>query len=98
MMLNSKTLCPTVQLEPIALQAVRGGGKGTQCPGIQLGHPVPVGYKYRDLALQVGRVLKIRTIKYGLESRGIQVREGLHWRGPAATVNYRSLLLSERVP
>jgi hypothetical protein len=35
-----------------------------------LGYPVPGGYKYGDLALQVGGVSRIETIKYGLESRG----------------------------
>jgi hypothetical protein len=43
---------------------------GTQCPGVYLGHPVPGGYKYRDLALQVAGVSRIWTIKYSLESRG----------------------------
>jgi hypothetical protein len=61
-----------------------------------LGHPVPGGYKYGDLALQVGGVSRIGTIKYGLESRGTQTRAGLLWRGPAATVNYRPGLSSER--
>jgi hypothetical protein len=67
-----------------------------QCPGVYLGHPVPGGYKYRGLAFQVGGVSRIGTIKYGLESRGTQTRAGLHWRGPAATVNYRPVLSSER--
>jgi hypothetical protein len=35
-----------------------------------LGHPVPGGYKYWDLALQVGGVSRIGTIKYGFESSG----------------------------
>jgi hypothetical protein len=35
-----------------------------------MGHPVPGGYKYGDLALQVGEFSRIGTIKYGLESRG----------------------------
>jgi hypothetical protein len=35
-----------------------------------LGHPVPGGYKYGDLGLQVEGVSKIGAIKYGLESRG----------------------------
>jgi hypothetical protein len=30
----------------------------------------PGGYKYGDLAFQVGGVSRIVTIKYGLESRG----------------------------
>jgi hypothetical protein len=41
----------------------------TQCPRVYLGHPVPGGYKYRDLALQVGGVSD-ETVKYGLEYRG----------------------------
>jgi hypothetical protein len=48
----------------------RGELTGTQCPGVYLGHPVPGGYKYGDLALQVGGVSRIGPIKYGLESRG----------------------------
>jgi hypothetical protein len=35
-----------------------------------VGHPVPGGYKYGDLAFLVGGVSKIGTLKYGLESRG----------------------------
>jgi hypothetical protein len=52
------------------MRVVRGDGKGTQCLGVYLGHPVPGGYKYEDLVLQVGGVSKIGTIKYGFESRG----------------------------
>jgi hypothetical protein len=44
-----------------------------------------------DLALQVGGVSRIGTIKHGLESRGTALA-----RGPAATVNYRAVLSSER--
>jgi hypothetical protein len=65
-------------------------------PGVYLSHPVPGGYKYGDLALQIGGVSKIGTIKYGLESRGTQTRAGLRWRGPAATVNYRPVFSPER--
>jgi hypothetical protein len=36
------------------------------------------------------------TLKYGLESRGTQTREGLRWRGSPAIVNYRPVLSSER--
>jgi hypothetical protein len=54
---------------PHMLRVVRGDGKGTQCPGVYLGHPVPGGYKYGDLALQVGGVSRIGTIKYGLVPR-----------------------------
>jgi hypothetical protein len=80
----------------VALRVVRGDGKGTQCLGVYLGHPVPGGYKYGELALQVRGVSRIGTIKYGLESSGTQTRAGLRWRGPAATVNYRPVLSSER--
>jgi hypothetical protein len=73
---------------------VRGDEKGNLVPP---GHPVPWGYKYGKLALQVWGVSKIGTIKYGIECRRTQTRKG-RWRGPAATVNYRSVLSSERAP
>jgi hypothetical protein len=44
----------------VALRVVGGDEKGTQCLGIQPGHPVPGGYKYGDLALQVGGVSNLR--------------------------------------
>jgi hypothetical protein len=31
---------------------VEGDEKGTRCLGVQLGHPLTGGYKYRDLAQQ----------------------------------------------
>jgi hypothetical protein len=34
---------------------------------------VPGGYKYGDLALLVGGVSRIGTIKYGFESRGLRL-------------------------
>jgi hypothetical protein len=43
-----------------ALRVVGGDEKGTMCLGIKLGHPVPGGYKYGDLVLQVGGVLNMR--------------------------------------
>jgi hypothetical protein len=46
--------------------------QSTQCPGVQLGHSVPGGNKYRNLALQVGGVSD-ETVKYGRESRGTQI-------------------------
>jgi hypothetical protein len=52
----------------LALRVVGDDRKGTQCLGAKLGYPVPGRYKYRDLALQVGRVSNLR--KYGHESRG----------------------------
>jgi hypothetical protein len=42
----------------VALRVVRGDKMGTQCLGVLMGHPVPGGYKYGDLALQVGGVSK----------------------------------------
>jgi hypothetical protein len=38
------------------------------------------------------------TVKYGRESYGTQTRERLRWRGPAAIVNDRRVLSSERAP
>jgi hypothetical protein len=38
----------------VALRVVEGDEKGTQFLGVQLGHPLPGGNKYGDLALQVG--------------------------------------------
>jgi hypothetical protein len=64
--------------------------KGNPVPGVYLGHPVPGGYKYRNLAFQAGGISRIGTIKWET-----QTRAGLHWRGPAATVNYRPVLSSE---
>jgi hypothetical protein len=58
------------KLTSTSTSVVRGDGKGTQCPGVYLSYPVPGGYKYGDLALQVGGVSRIGTIKYDLESRG----------------------------
>jgi hypothetical protein len=40
--------------------------KGNSVPGPLLDHPVPGGYKYGDLDLQVGRVSN-ETVKYGYE-------------------------------
>jgi hypothetical protein len=58
-----------------------------------------VGYKYGDLALQVGEVSN-ETVKYGRELCGILTQERLLWQVPEATVqvNYRPMLSSERVP
>jgi hypothetical protein len=38
----------------VTLRVVKGEEKGTQCLGIWLGHPVPGGYKYGDLASRLG--------------------------------------------
>jgi hypothetical protein len=65
---------------------------------VYLGYPVPGGNKYMNLALQVGGVPKIETIKYARESRGSQICETLSWRCPAKTANYKPDFSSERVP
>jgi hypothetical protein len=44
----------------VALRVVGGNEKRTQCLGVSLGHLVPGGYKYGDLALQVGVVSNLR--------------------------------------
>jgi hypothetical protein len=58
----------------VILQVVGEDEKGTQCLGVKLDHPVPGGYKYGDLALQVGS-LAFETVKYGREYRGTQTQE-----------------------
>jgi hypothetical protein len=80
----------------VALRVVRGDGKETQ------------GRRYIWATLflwdintgtwpsRFGESQELGTIKQGLESRETQTREGLRWRGPAATVNYRPVLSSER--
>jgi hypothetical protein len=42
--------------------------------------------------------VKIDSVRYGYEPRGIRTRERLRWRGPAAIVNYTPVLSSESVP
>jgi hypothetical protein len=42
----------------------------TQCPEERLGHPVTGGYKYGDLALQVGGVSN-DTVRRGVSSEGL---------------------------
>jgi hypothetical protein len=44
----------------VALRVVGGDEKGAQSLGLKLVHPVPGGYKYGDLALQVGGVSNLR--------------------------------------
>jgi hypothetical protein len=44
----------------VSLRVIRDEEKGTQCLGVQLGHPVPGGYKYADLILQLGEVSSLR--------------------------------------
>jgi hypothetical protein len=42
--------------------------------------------------------LESETVKYDLESHGNRTREWLRWRGPAAIVNDRPVLSSEKEP
>jgi hypothetical protein len=57
----------------------------TQCLRVYLGHPVHGGYKYGDLALQVGGVSD-ETVKYAREFCGTSTQERLLWQGPEAIV------------
>jgi hypothetical protein len=41
--------------------------------------------------------LESETIKYGRDSHGTRTREWMRWRGPAAILNDRPILSSERV-
>jgi hypothetical protein len=58
-----------------------------------------VGYKYGDLAFQIGKVSD-ETVKYDHELCGTRTLERLLWQGPETIVqvNYRSILSSERAP
>jgi hypothetical protein len=55
----------------VALRFVGGDGKGTQCLGVKLGHPVSGGNKYRDLALQVGGVSSLREQNMVISPAGL---------------------------
>jgi hypothetical protein len=63
-----------------------------------MGHPVPGGYKYGNLALQV-RGVSNETVKYGFGFCGTWTRARLLWQGPEAIVrvNYGPILSSERM-
>jgi hypothetical protein len=61
-----------------------------------------MGSNTSTVALQVigrdkKRSLKYETVKYGRKSHGTQAQKWLHWWGPAAIVNDRSVLSSERM-
>jgi hypothetical protein len=60
------------------------------------------GVEYLPVALRVvggdeKGSLESETVRYGSESHGSRTRERLRWRQPAATVNDRPVLSSERV-
>jgi hypothetical protein len=60
-----------------------------------------VEYLHRDPASRRRRrkgSLKSDTVKYGRKSQGARTREWLRWLGPAAIVNDRPVLSSERAP
>jgi hypothetical protein len=59
----------------VTLGVVRDDVKGTQCPGVWLGHPVPGGDKYGNFALQVGGVSD-ETVKYVF---GFWVTRTIEW-------------------
>jgi hypothetical protein len=50
-----------------------------------MGHPIPGGYKYGDLTLQVKGVSN-ETVEYGREFCGTSTQERLLWQGPEAIV------------
>jgi hypothetical protein len=54
----------------VALRIVRGDEKGIQCLGYNQATVFLGGYKYEDLALQVGGSLESGRIKCGYEPRG----------------------------
>jgi hypothetical protein len=58
----------------VALRVV-GGNVGTQCLGVQLGHPVPGGYKYGRPGPPDWGSPESETLKYGHESRGTRTPE-----------------------
>jgi hypothetical protein len=45
---------------PFITSELDGGAPGVHYSDSKSGHPVPVGYKYGNLALQVGRVSNLR--------------------------------------
>jgi hypothetical protein len=65
-------------------------------PGAWLGHPVPWGYKYGNVAFHVERVSNLR-VKYDHEPLWTRTWEWLCWRGPAAIVKDRPILSSNRM-
>jgi hypothetical protein len=63
---------------------------------------VEVGSNISTVALRVvggdkKGSLESETVKYGRESHGTRAREWMRWRGPAAIVNDRPILSSERM-
>jgi hypothetical protein len=63
---------------------------------------VEVGLNTSTVALRVvggdkKGSLESETIKYGHESHGTPTRERLRWRGPAAILNDRPVLSSQRM-
>jgi hypothetical protein len=54
----------------VVLRVTGGDGKRTQCLGVQLGHPVPGGYKYGNLFLQVGGVSNRRQYNLVMSPAG----------------------------
>jgi hypothetical protein len=55
----------------VALQVVGDDEKGLQCLGVKLVHPVPGGYKYWDLTLQLVAVSKLRQRNIAISPAGL---------------------------
>jgi hypothetical protein len=83
-------------MSTVVLQLVGGDEKWTQCLGVQPGQPVPGGYKYWEVVLQVGEVSNLRQENCH-ESCETRTWEWLRWRRPAAIVNDRPILSLERM-
>jgi hypothetical protein len=59
---------------------------------------VEAGSNISTVALRVVGGDETERVNYGRESHGTRTRDRLRWRGPAAIVNDRPVLLSERAP
>jgi hypothetical protein len=59
---------------------------------------VEVGTNTSTVTLRVVGSLKSETVKYGYETKGTRIQEGLRWRGPVAYTKDRPVLPSQRVP
>jgi hypothetical protein len=69
---------------------------------MELSSRVEAGSNTSTLALRVvggdkKGSLESETVKYGRESHGTRIRKWMRWRGPAAIVNDRPILSSERM-
>jgi hypothetical protein len=83
------------------IRSVKSGHKEKKCGVIheQFAPSYKIVHSYLALRVVGGDgkgSLESEAVKYGHESHGPRTRERLHWRGPAAIVNDRHVLSSER--